>query len=45
MSVENIHTALKVNLAVKIERIQKQLDENKASKKDFTNIHNALDIV
>jgi len=45
LSVENVHTVLKVNLAVKIERISKLIQENKASKKDFTNIIHATDIV
>ena len=45
LSVDNIHTALKVNLAVKILRIQKIIDENIASKKDFTNVLYANEIV
>jgi len=45
LNVENVHTALKINLAVKIERISKLIQESKASKKDFTNTLHATDIV
>jgi hypothetical protein len=43
--LENVHTALKVNLVVKIERIQRLIEDNKASSKEFTNILYATDIV
>jgi len=45
LSVENVHTALKVNLAYKLKQISKAMDDNQATKKDFTNILYATDIV
>jgi hypothetical protein len=45
LAIENVLTALKVNLAVKMHRIAVQIKESKVSQKDFTNIHNATDIV
>jgi len=45
LALENVHTALKVNLAVKIERIAKKIKENKETEKDFTNTLYAIDIV
>ena len=45
LSLENVHQALKVNLAAKVKHVSKLLDENKATKKDFTNSLYAAEVV
>ena len=45
LNVGNIHEVLKVNLSVKVLQIQELMQTNKASKKDFTNLHFAAEIV
>lgn len=45
LNLDLLEEALKVNLSFKLSQIMQAKKTSKHSKKDFTNLHNALDMV